>query len=71
MHIDGDGKVRINDATAIQRHLAEQEGYILQPGTDAFKAADVDGDGQITIDDVTTIQRFLAEFIDHFPAEAV
>ena len=67
--VDGDGKVRINDATAIQRHLAEQEGYILEPGTDAFKAADVDGDGQITIDDVTTIQRYLAEFIDHFPVE--
>ena len=67
--VDGDGVVRINDATAVQRHLAEQEGYILEPGTDAFKAADVDGDGRITVDDVTTIQRYLAEFIERFPVE--
>ena len=67
--VDGDGVVRINDATAVQRHLAEQEGYMLEPGTDAFKAADVDGDGRITVDDVTTIQRYLAEFIERFPVE--
>ena len=65
--VDGDGVVKINDATAIQRHLAEKEGFILEKGTDAFKAADVDGDGEITVNDVTTIQRYLAEFIDHFP----
>ena len=67
--VDGDGVVKINDATAIQRHLAEQEGHILTPGTDAFKAADVNGDGNITVDDVTLVQQYLAEFIDKFPVE--
>ena len=42
--VDGDGVVRINDATALQRHLAEQEGFVLEKGTDAFKAADVNGE---------------------------
>ena len=67
--LDGDGVVKINDATAVQRHLAQQEGFVLEKGTDAFKAADVNGDGEITVDDVTLIQQFLAEFIDHFPVE--
>ena len=67
--VDGNGKVNINDATAIQRHLAEQEDFILKEGTDAFKAADVNGDGRISVEDVTLIQRYLAEFIDHFPVE--
>ena len=55
--VDGDGVVRINDATALQRHLAEQEGFVLEKGTDAFKAADVNGDGEITVEDITLIQR--------------
>ena len=67
--VDGDGVVRINDATALQRHLAEQEGFVLEKGTDAFKAADVNGDGEITVEDITLIQRYLAEFIDKFPVE--
>ncbi len=67
--VDGDGVVKINDATAIQRHIAEKEGFILEPGSDAFKRADVDGDGALTVQDVTLIQRYLAEFIDKFPAE--
>jgi hypothetical protein len=67
--VDGDGVVKINDATAIQRHIAEKEGFILEPGSDAFKRADVDGDGALTVQDVTLIQHYLAEFIDKFPAE--
>ncbi len=67
--VDGDGAVKINDATAIQRHLAEREGCILEEGSDAFLAADVDGDGEITIDDVTLVQQYLCEFINKFPVE--
>ena len=67
--VDGDGQVRINDATLLQRHMIEQEGYVLDKDTDAFKAGDVDGDGEITIEDVTLIQRYLAQFITKFPVE--
>ena len=66
---DGDGKVTIDDVTAIQRMLAEQEGFILEPGTDKFTAADVDGDGSITVQDATLIQQYLAELIEKFPVE--
>ena len=67
--VDGDGMVRINDATLLQRHLGEQEGYILEKGSKAFIAGDVDGDGEITVQDVTLIQQYLALFIDKFPVE--
>ena len=67
--VDGDGQVRINDATLLQRHMIEQEGYVLDKDSDAFKAGDVDGDGEITIEDVTLIQRYLAQFITKFPVE--
>ena len=66
---DGDGKVTIDDVTAIQRMLAEQEGFILEAGTDKFTAADVDGDGSITVQDATLIQQYLAELIEKFPVE--
>ena len=49
--------------------LAEQEGFILEPGTDKFTAADVDGDGSITVQDATLIQQYLAELIEKFPVE--
>ena len=69
--VNGDGRVSIDDATTIQRHIAKMGGWVLQEGTDAFKAADVDGNGEISVNDVTTIQRYLAEFIDHFPVEDI
>lgn len=52
---DGDGKVSILDATAIQRHLASLP-------TTAYneKAADADEDSKVTILDATAIQRHLA-----------
>lgn len=52
---DGDGKVTILDATAIQRTLASLP-------TEAFSkiAADVDKDKKVTILDATYIQRYLA-----------
>ena len=52
---DGDGKVTILDANAIQRNLADL------PTEDYDEiAADVDGDGKVTIIDATMIQRWLA-----------
>ena len=53
--VDGDGRVTILDATAIQRHLASLS-------TTAYdeKAADADEDGKVTILDATAIQRHLA-----------
>ena len=52
---DGDGKVTILDATAIQRHLASLP-------TTAYNemAADADEDSKVTILDATAIQRYLA-----------
>ena len=58
--VDGDGIVTIDDATAIQKYLAE---YTVTPFIE--KAADVDADGKITIFDVTYIQKFLASFGDY------
>ena len=47
---NGDGTIDINDATCIQKHLAEykNEDYIEE-------ASDADGDGRVTIGDVTVI----------------
>ena len=54
--VDFDSILGINDATAIQYHLAE-----LEPLTDNQLAfADVDGDGFITINDATQLQKNLA-----------
>ena len=56
---DGNGKVNINDVTAIQRHCAQLETLMAKKQT---LAADVDGNGYITIDDATYIQEYLAEY---------
>ncbi len=55
--VDGDGKVTIYDASAIQRQLA---GITVTAFID--EAADVDGDGKVTIYDASAIQRYLAGF---------
>ena len=52
---DGDGKVMILDATAIQRKLAS-----LSVASFDEAAADADGDDKVTILDATAIQRYLA-----------
>ena len=54
---NGDGAVDINDATAIQRHLAQLE----QLSTDQLKAADVNGDG-LDITDAAMIQMYLLQY---------
>ena len=53
-----DGRLNINDVTAIQRHLAEYE-RLWQP---ELLLADSDGDGEITVEDATRIRMILAEF---------
>ena len=57
--ITDDGKVNIDDVTALQRYLAEFAGI---DKTRVEKCGDVNRDGKINIDDVTFMQRFLAEF---------
>ena len=53
-----DGRLNINDVTAIQRHLAEYE-RLWQP---ELLLADSDGDGEITVEDATRIRMILAGF---------
>ena len=65
--VNGDGQITIDDATMLQRHLAEftnEDGSAIIDETDAdlFKRCDVDGDGKLKIMDVTHIQRKVAEF---------
>lgn len=58
---DGDGAVTVNDATMIQKHLAE----LIKFTPAQLKAADTNCDGVVNIDDATNIQKFLAEIIEH------
>lgn len=64
--VNGDGVITIEDATMLQRHLAEftnEDGSAIIDvnDPDKFKVADVNGDGRINIADATAIQRILAE----------
>ena len=54
--VDGDGKVRTNDATAIQRHLA----MVQQITGKSLREADYNHSNKIDIDDATSVQRFIA-----------
>lgn len=70
--VDRDGVVTINDATLLQRFLAE---FTNPDGTplldlddpDTFHRADANNDGYISIKDVTAIQRYLAGLGDLMP----
>ena len=65
--VNGDGRVDVNDATQLQRFLAE-----LIPLADERRcAADVDRNGMLTADDVTVLLRYLAEYETDFPIGAV
>ena len=55
---DGDGYIRINDVTTIQRHIAELDAL---EGV-SLLTADADQTGSIEISDATTLQAFLAEY---------
>ena len=58
--VDGDGKVTIMDATAIQMYLAQ-----LEPIDESrYVCADADKNGDIDIADVTLIQLFIADGVD-------
>ena len=58
---DGDGKVTIADAAAIQRYLA---GFDMPESFD-LTVCDCNGNGDVSIDDVTEIQRYLADLPSH------
>ena len=56
--INLDGKIDVNDVTALQRHLAD-----LSTFTDPQLAlADANGDGVVDINDATHLQKYLAEY---------
>ena len=66
-----DGVVNINDASFVQRYLADYKNQDGNPVIDvsdplALYAADVNDDGRITIKDVTAIQSYLADFLESF-----
>jgi hypothetical protein len=60
--VNGDGKVDIADATALQRALAEFESAWLDFDNENVRyACDVNGDGHVDVRDVTGLQRMIAE----------
>ena len=60
--VNGDGKITIDDATLVQKAIAE----IVALDSAQKYAADTNRDGEVTISDVTQIQKYVAEIIDHF-----
>ena len=61
--VDKDGKITVQDVSAIQRDLAEFEPRISGISK---TLADVDKDNQVTVKDVTFIQVYLAEFKSNY-----
>ncbi len=60
--VNGDGKVDIADATALQRALAEFDGAWLDFSNGNVRyACDVNDDGSVDVRDVTGLQRMIAE----------
>lgn len=55
--VNGDYSLTIDDATLLQRYLAEFESLTEEQ----LAYADVNGDGKINVHDVTELQRILAE----------
>ena len=65
--LNGNGIIDVEDATILQRFLAEfkkSDGSPIVDVNDAkqFKIADANGDKKIDIQDVTAIQKIIAEF---------
>ena len=65
--VNGDGEVTVNDATLLQRYLAEytnKDGSPLIDLTDdeVFVRTDANADGAVDVRDVTAIQRIIGEF---------
>ena len=65
--LDGDGKITVNEATMIQKHIA----CIIDFDKEQKVIADVDGDKNVTVKDVTVIQKRCAGIIDTFPVEYI
>lgn len=60
--VTGDGKIDVNDVTAIQLYIAQNQSF-----TDKQKeAADVNKDGKISVLDVTRVQQYIARYFDEF-----
>ena len=60
--VTGDGKIDVNDVTAIQLYIAQNQSF-----TDKQKeAADVNKDGKISVLDVTRVQQYIARSFDEF-----
>ena len=57
--VNRDGEITIEDATLLQKFIAE----LVTFNEDQKRAADTNGDGLIRIDDVTEIQKYVAELI--------
>ena len=69
--VDKNGKVNIDDATVLQRHIAEftdAEGnsIIDETDTETVKRADANRDKKLSVLDITEIQRYVAEMIKGF-----
>lgn len=57
--VNSDGEINIDDATALQKHIAE----ISILSDEQLANADVIRDGEINIEDVTAIQKAIAEIL--------
>lgn len=60
--VDGDGRISINDATAVQRAAAER----ITLTEEQFVRADVNKDGKANVNDLTDLQRYLSGYITSF-----
>lgn len=60
--VNGDQKITISDATAIQKHLAN----LTELNDEQLINADTNRDGKISISDATQIQKYLASLIPSF-----
>lgn len=58
---DGDGKVGSKDATAVLKHAAKMEGFVLETDSQLYKNADANGDGKVTAADATAILKHVAK----------
>ena len=61
--INNDGVIDINDATQLQRIIAEYEKFDFFSNNNS----DVNGDYKRDIQDVTCIQKLIAQLSDHLP----
>ncbi len=59
---DGDGRITVKDATAIQKYIARIPDISINE-----KAADVDRNGIITVGDASLIQRYIVKLSVSFP----